>query len=126
MLPFALRKCRLDPAAVCGDTGGCDGVDYLLHDCPCVFAGDVVAVMQNKTLTLEEVYGDEWTDKIKKLARLIRGYRVRENMSQIDLAKALRGVKQSNISAWENGKEKVPEKRIKQLSKLFKTDLSKI
>lgn len=79
-----------------------------------------------KSLSPEDVFGDDWTDKAKKLGRIIQGLRFREGMSQIELAKSLKGVKQSNVSAWENGREKIPEKRLKQLSKLFGTDVSKL
>jgi ribosome-binding protein aMBF1 (putative translation factor) len=76
--------------------------------------------------TPAEVFGEDWTNPVKKLGRIIQGYRARERMSQIELAKKLKGVNQSNISAWENGKEPVPEKRIKQMSKLFGTDIAKL
>ncbi len=81
---------------------------------------------EKKSLSPEEVFGDDWTDKAKKLGRMIQGLRFREGMNQNELAKALRNVKQSNISAWENGKEQIPEKRLKQLSVLFGTDLLKL
>lgn len=82
--------------------------------------------VKERNLSPEEIFGDDWTIKAKKTGRIIQGLRFREGMSQIELAKALRGVKQSNVSAWENGKEKIPEKRIKQLSKLFGTDIQKL
>lgn len=79
-----------------------------------------------KNATPAEVFGDDWVDRAKKLGRVIQGLRFREGLSQVELARALRGVKQSNISAWETGKEKVPRKRLEQLSKLFNTDLFKL
>ena len=79
-----------------------------------------------KSLSPKEAFGDDWTDKAKKIGRIIQGLRFREGMSQIELAKSLKGVKQSNVSAWENGKEKIPEKRLKQISALFGTDLLKL
>lgn len=82
--------------------------------------------LEERSLPPAAVFGDDWTDKAKKIGRILQGLRFREGMNQSDLAKALRGVKQSNISAWENGKEKIPTKRLKQLSELFKTDLLKI
>ena len=80
----------------------------------------------NRSRTPEEVFGEEWTNPILLLGRIIQGFRFREGMSQIELAKKLKGVKQSNISAWENGKEPVPEKRLKQMSKIFGRDLGKM
>lgn len=79
-----------------------------------------------KKLSLKETFGKDWTDEAKKLGRIIQGLRFREGMSQIELAKALKGVKQSNVSAWENGKEKIPEKRLRQISKIFRTDIQKL
>lgn len=81
---------------------------------------------KEKTLSPKEAFGEDWTDEAKKTGRIIQGFRFREGMSQIELAKALKGVKQSNVSAWENGKEKVPTKRLKQMSALFGTDLLKL
>ncbi len=81
---------------------------------------------KEKILTPEEAFGEDWTNKAKKVGRIIQGLRFREGMSQIELAKALKGVKQSNVSAWENGKEKIPTKRLKQMSALFGTDLIKL
>lgn len=82
--------------------------------------------VKEKSLSAEEAFGKDWTDEAKKVGRIIQGLRFREGLSQIELAKALKGVKQSNVSAWENGKEKIPAKRLKQLSVLFRTDLLKL
>ncbi len=82
--------------------------------------------VSNKSLSPREAFGDDWTDKAKKIGRIVQGLRFREGMSQVELAKSLKGVKQSNVSAWENGREKIPEKRLKQLSIIFKTDLTKV
>lgn len=87
---------------------------------------DKYVPVEEKSLLPKEVFGSDWTDKAKKLGRIIQGLRFREGMNQSDLAKILKGVKQSNISAWENGKEQVPEKRLEQLSELFGTDLIKL
>ena len=57
-----------------------------------------------------------------RLGLEIQGLRYRKGMTQAELAKKLGGVKQSNLSAWENGREKVPEKRLKQLAKILNTD----
>jgi DNA-binding transcriptional regulator YiaG len=81
---------------------------------------------EEKTLSPEEAFSEDWTDKAKKTGRIIQGLRFREGMSQIELARALKGVKQSNVSAWENGKEKIPPKRLKQMSDLFGTDILKL
>jgi len=78
------------------------------------------------SLTPEEVFGKNWTDQNKKLGKIIQGLRFREGLTQIELAKALKGVKQANVSSWEGGKEKIPSKRLDQLSKIFGTDIKKL
>ena len=80
----------------------------------------------NESLSPKEVFGKDWIDLNRKAGKTLQGLRFREGMTQTDLAKALKGVKQANISSWENGKEKIPQKRIEQLSKIFKTDLGKL
>lgn len=81
---------------------------------------------KERPLSAAEVFGEDWTNKTRRAGKALRGFRFREGLSQIDLAKALKGVKQSNISAWESGKEKIPKKRIKQLSKILNADLEKL
>jgi len=78
------------------------------------------------SLTPEEVFGRDWTDHNKKLGKIIQGLRFRESLTQTELAKALKGVKQANLSSWESGKEKIPSKRLDQLSKIFGTDIKKL
>ena len=81
---------------------------------------------QKSSLTPEEAFGSDWIDQNKRLGKIIQGLRFRERLTQTELAKALKGVKQTNISAWESGKEKVPAKRLEQLSKIFGTDINKL
>ena len=81
---------------------------------------------QKSSLTPEEAFGLDWIDQNKRLGKIIQGLRFRERLTQTELAKALKGVKQTNISAWESGKEKVPAKRLEQLSKIFGTDINKL
>jgi len=78
------------------------------------------------SLAPEYVFQRNWTDKDKRLGKIIQGLRFREGLTQVELAKALKGVKQSNVSAWESGKEKIPLKRLNQLSKILRTDIKKL
>lgn len=78
------------------------------------------------SLTPEEAFGDDWINQNKRLGKILQGLRFREGLTQIELAKALKGVKQANISAWESGKEKVPAKRLEQMAKIFGTDIKKL
>jgi DNA-binding transcriptional regulator YiaG len=77
---------------------------------------------EKRSLTPKEIWGEKWTNPMIRLGLEIQGLRYREGMTQAELAKKLGGVKQSNLSAWENGREKVPEKRLKQLAKILNTD----
>lgn len=76
---------------------------------------------EERSLTPAEAFGEKWTNPIIRLGLQIQGLRCREGITQAELAKKLGGVKQSNLSAWENGREKVPEKRLKQLAKILKS-----
>ena len=52
--------------------------------------------------------------------RVLRGFRVREEMSQAELAEKI-GTKQSHISAMERGKSPIGETVAKKLAEIFKT-----
>jgi DNA-binding XRE family transcriptional regulator len=52
--------------------------------------------------------------------RVLRGFRMREEMSQADLAEKI-GSKQSHISAMESGKSPIGEAVAKKLAKIFMT-----
>jgi DNA-binding XRE family transcriptional regulator len=76
---------------------------------------------EERSLTPAEAFGKRWTNPLIRVGIQIQGLRYRDGITQAELAKKLGGVKQSNLSAWENGREKVPEMRLKQLAKIFKT-----
>lgn len=76
---------------------------------------------EERSLSPAEAFGEKWTNPIIRVGIQIQGLRYREGMTQAELAKKLGGVKQSNLSAWENGREKVPEKRLKQIAKILKS-----
>jgi DNA-binding XRE family transcriptional regulator len=56
-----------------------------------------------------------------KSGSVIRGFRIRDGLSQVELADKL-GCPQSWISAWENGKRSLGKKMAQKLAKIFKTD----
>lgn len=66
-----------------------------------------------------EVLAKDRIEKYKKVGLILRGARVRENMSQVKLA-SLSGVHQNEISKIENGKRGVGEKVAKKLAKPLK------
>ena len=78
------------------------------------------------SLTPQEMFWNDWTDQNRRLGKIIQGLRFREGLTQIELAKILKGVKQANISSWESGKEKIPSKRLDQLAKIFGTDIQRL
>ena len=75
---------------------------------------------EERSLTPTEAFGEKWTNPTIRLGIMIQGLRYREGITQAELAKKLGGVKQSNLSAWENGREKIPKKRLKQIAKILK------
>lgn len=85
---------------------------------------DKYIASQTESLLPTEVF-DDWNEENKKIGRILQGVRFREGLTQTDLAKKLRGVKQANISAWESGKERIPDKRLLQLSEILHLDFKK-
>lgn len=67
------------------------------------------------------VLAKERLEKYKKSGLVLRGARLRENMSQVELAKKSK-VHQNEISKIENGKRTVGEKVAKRLAKALNFD----
>lgn len=72
------------------------------------------------TVSANEVLKDLYK-KQGKSGTLIQGLRYRENLSQAELAKAIR-VTQGDLSKMENGKRPVGKEIAKRLAALFKSD----
>ena len=68
----------------------------------------------------DEVLGDVYS-KYGKTGSVIRGFRARENMTQIELARKL-GVTQGDLSKMENGKRPVGKEMARRLAKVFRSD----
>ena len=60
-------------------------------------------------------------EKYGKTGSVIRGFRAREDMTQIELARKLR-VTQGDLSKMENGKRPVGKVMARRLAKVFSTD----
>ena len=60
-------------------------------------------------------------EKYGKTGSVIRGFRAREEMAQIELARKL-GVTQGDLSKMENGKRPVGKEMARRLAKVFSTD----
>ncbi len=60
-------------------------------------------------------------EKYGKTGSVIRGFRAREDMTQIELARKL-GVTQGDLSKMENGKRSVGKEMARRLAKVFNTD----
>ena len=56
-----------------------------------------------------------------KIGSTIRGFRSRDGITQVELAKKL-GIKQSHISQMEHGKRHIGKKMAHKMSKLFNTN----
>ena len=68
----------------------------------------------------DEVLNDVYK-KYGKTGSVIRGFRAREDMTQIELAKKL-GVAQGDLSKMENGRRPVGKELAHRLAKVFNTD----
>ncbi len=60
-------------------------------------------------------------DKFTESGAALRGFRLREGMTQIELAEQT-GVNQANISKMEHGKRSIGKSMAKKFAVLFKTD----
>ena len=70
-------------------------------------------------VSIEDVFPDMKDDR-KRPAAILRGYRNRDEFSQIDLAKRL-GITQADISNMERGRRSISKKMAEKLAKIFKT-----
>lgn len=77
-------------------------------------------VETEKLVSAEEVFAGI-NEKYTKPGALLRGIRVRENLTQIELAKKLR-VTQSDISQMENGVRHIGRIIAQRIQKLFGVD----
>lgn len=71
-------------------------------------------------VSAKEVFA-ELDRKFSEVGNVLAGFRLRDNLTQSALAKAL-GTSQPVIAAIENGKRKVGKKFAYKLGKVFKTD----
>jgi DNA-binding XRE family transcriptional regulator len=73
-----------------------------------------------ETLSIEEAFGDLYKD-IGKPAMLLRGFRKRDELTQVELAKKL-GTTQSAIAEMENGQRKIGLNMAKRIAVIFDAD----
>jgi DNA-binding XRE family transcriptional regulator len=73
-----------------------------------------------ENIPADEVLGDVYR-KYGKTGSVIRGFRAREDMTQIQLARKL-GVTQGDLSKMENGKRPIGKEMARRLAKVFSTD----
>ena len=73
-----------------------------------------------ETVSASEVFKDLHT-QYGKVGTIIRGYRVRDNLSQVALAKKV-SIRQAELSQIENGKRTVGKALAKRFAVVFKTD----
>lgn len=79
-----------------------------------------ITYLENQSVPAEEVFRN-LDEKYGKSGAALRGFRARDGLTQIQLAKKLK-VPQTDISQIENGKRPVGKKMAKRLAKIFKTD----
>ena len=68
---------------------------------------------------IEDVFPDLRGSR-KRPAAILRGYRYRDDLSQVDLAKRL-GITQADVSNLESGRRPISKKMAEKLAKIFKT-----
>ena len=73
-----------------------------------------------KSVDWRSVFGD-LIEKFSESGAALRGFRLREGMTQIELAEQI-GVNQANISKMEHGKRPIGKSMAKKFAVLFKTD----
>lgn len=74
----------------------------------------------SKTIDANKVF-EKINKKYTKPGSLLKGIRIRENLTQIDMAKKIK-VTQSDISQMENGIRNIGRVIAKRIAKLFKVD----
>jgi ribosome-binding protein aMBF1 (putative translation factor) len=75
---------------------------------------------EQDTVPAEEVFKDIHS-KYGRVGTAIRGYRIREGLSQVELAEKI-GMRQAELSQIENGKRTVGKALAKRFAVVFKTD----
>ena len=70
-------------------------------------------------VAIEDVFPDMKDDR-KRPAAILRGYRNRDEISQVELAKRL-GITQADISNLESSRRPISKKMAEKLAKIFRT-----
>jgi ribosome-binding protein aMBF1 (putative translation factor) len=73
-----------------------------------------------ESVSMDEVFKD-LLSKYGKVGSIIRGYRIREGLSQVELADKL-SIRQAELSQIENGKRTVGKTLAKRFAAVFNTD----
>lgn len=76
--------------------------------------------VDDNPMSINEVFG-ELDEKYSKPGVLLKGIRVRENLTQVQMAKKIK-VTQSDISQMENGTRVIGKNIAKRIEKLFDVD----
>lgn len=81
---------------------------------------DPKKVTRDKTPSLKKIF-DKLDVEYTKAGALLKGLRLRENLSQIEFAKKI-DVTQANLSKMENGKRPIGKTIAKRIEKVFGTN----
>jgi DNA-binding XRE family transcriptional regulator len=76
--------------------------------------------IKNETVDAEDIFANI-NNKYTKPGALFRGIRIRENLTQVEMAKLLK-VTQSDVSQMENGARNIGRVMAKRIEKMFKVD----
>ena len=79
-------------------------------------------VFNQKTYSGAEVFGKEINDSSHRIAKYLKGHRLKSGLSQIEVTKKT-GIKQSNLSAFENARGPLSKLAARKLSKLLNCNI---
>jgi DNA-binding XRE family transcriptional regulator len=83
-------------------------------------SSEVTVEGESALVPADEVFADLYA-KTTKPATVLRGLRIRDELTQAELAKML-GTEQSNIAKMETGTRSIGKDMAKRLAEIFKTD----
>jgi DNA-binding XRE family transcriptional regulator len=83
-------------------------------------SSEVTVEGESDLIPADEVFADLYA-KTTKPATVLRGLRIRDELTQAELAKML-GTEQSNIAKMETGTRSIGKAMAKRLAEIFKTD----
>lgn len=76
--------------------------------------------IEQVTYSAEDTLGVWVNDSRMRVANYLKGARIREGLTQLELCAKVKGLEQSNLSSMENGHRPIPKDLIKKLAKILR------